>query len=441
MSGETRYAKSGDINIAYQVVGDGAFDLVLVPGWVSHVEFAWTEPSFAAFLQRLASFSRLIILDRRGTGMSDRVASMPTLEERMDDVRAVMDAAGSERAALFGISEGGPMCCLFAATYPERTRALVLYGTIAAGKRSDNYPWGLTEEQVDALLGLIEREWGTGFSAQLFAPSIADDPEQLKAWARFERMAASPGAARMLIQLLLQTDVCDILSSIRVPTLVVHRVDDRATLVGGGRYLAEHIPGAKYVELSGEDHFAWVGDSVGVISEVEEFLTGTRQVADSERILATVLFTDIVSSTEKAAAFGDRRWRDLLQRFYGVARDQLRLFRGTEVKTTGDGMFARFDGPARGIRCARSILDAAHSLGLQSRAGLHTGECELIGNDLGGIAVHLGARVAGVAGADEVLVSSTVKDLVAGSGLQFVDRGEHTLKGIPGTWQLYAAMP
>jgi pimeloyl-ACP methyl ester carboxylesterase/class 3 adenylate cyclase len=439
VSGETRYAKSGDINIAYQVVGEGPLDLVLVPGWVSHVEFAWTEPSFAAFLHRLASFSRLIILDRRGTGMSDRVASMPTLEQRMDDVRAVMDAAGSERAALFGISEGGPMCCLFAATYPERTRALILYGTIATGKRDASYPWGLTEEQVDQLLALIERDWGTGFSVQLFAPSIAGDPEQVKEWARFERMAASPGAARMLIQLLLQTDVREVLPTIRVPTLVLHRTDDQATLVGGGRYLAEHIPGARYVELPGQDHFAWVGDSAGIISEAEEFLTGSRQVADTERVLATVLFIDIVGSTEKAAALGDRRWRELLQRFYGAAREHIRMSRGIEVKTTGDGMFARFDGPARGIRCGRSILDAARGLGLDARAGLHTGECELIGADLGGIAVHLGARVADAARAGEVLVSSTVKDLVAGSGLEFLDRGLHELKGIPGKWQLYAA--
>lgn len=441
MSGETRYAKSGDISIAYQVVGDGPLDLVVVPGWVSHVEFAWTEPSFAAFLRRLASFSRMIILDRRGTGMSDRVANMPTLEERMDDVRAVMDAAGSERAALFGISEGGPLCCLFAATYPERTRALVLYGTIATGKRCEDYPWGLTQDQVDALLGWIESDWGKGISAQLFAPSIAGDPEQLKYWARFERMAVSPGAARLLIQLLLQTDVRNILPSIRVPTLVLHRTDDRATLVDGARYLAAKIPGAKYVELPGEDHFGWIGDSHALLSEVEEFLTGTRQAPESERILATVLFVDLVGSTEKAASVGDRRWRELLEAFYGAARDQLRLFRGTEIKTMGDGLLARFDGPARGIRCARAILDAARALGLEARAGLHTGECELIGTDLGGIAVHLGARVASAADDDEVLVSSTVKDLVAGSGLQFVDRGVHHLKGIPGQWQLFAALP
>jgi pimeloyl-ACP methyl ester carboxylesterase len=441
VSGETRYAKSGEINVAYQVVGDGPFDLVLVPGWVSHVEFAWTEPSFAAFLRRLASFSRLIILDRRGTGMSDRVAHMPTLEERMDDVRAVMDAAESQEAALFGISEGGPLCCLFAATYPERTRALVLYGTIATGKRSDSYPWGLTPEQVMSMLGWIEAEWGTGVSAKLFAPSIVDDPDRVKAWAKFERMAASPGSARVLIQLVLETDVRDILPSIRVPTLVVHRTGDRATLVEGGRYIARHIPGAKYVELPGDDHFAWIGDADAIVSEVEEFLTGARQVVSDERILATVLFTDLVASTEKAAALGDRRWRELLERFYAAGREQLKRFQGIEVKTTGDGMFARFDGPARGIRCARAIVDAARDLGVEARAGLHTGECELIGDDLGGIAVHLGARVVDTAAPGEVLVSSTVKDLVAGSGLEFADRGVHDLKGIPGKWQLFAALP
>lgn len=435
---ETRYAKSGTVNIAYQVVGEGPRDLVLVPGWVSHVEFAWTEPSFASFLRRLASFARLIFLDRRGTGLSDHVSDMPTLEERMDDVRAVMDAAGSEQAALFGISEGGPMCTLFAATYPERTSALILYGTIARGRQGEDYPWGLSDDAVEQILESIERAWGTGLTARTFAPSVADSPEAVRPWAQFERMAVSPGGARTLIQLLLDTDVRDVLPTVRVPTLVLHRTDDRATLVGGGRYLAEHIAGAKYVEFPGQDHFAWVGDTSAILDEVEEFLTGERRPRDVDRILATLLFVDIVGSTVRAAELGDRRWRQLLERFYATIRTQLRLFRGVEVNTTGDGFLARFDGPARAIRCAAALRTALRPLGIEVRSGLHTGECEIIGDDVGGIAVHLGARVAGRAAPGEILVSSTVKDLVAGSGLAFADIGVHQLKGIPGEWRLFS---
>jgi pimeloyl-ACP methyl ester carboxylesterase len=438
MTPETRYAKSGAVNIAYQVAGEGPLDLVLVPGWVSHVELAWTEPSFAAFLRRLASFSRLILIDRRGTGLSDRVSDMPTLEERMDDVRAVMDAAGSRQAALFGISEGGPMCVLFAATYPERTSALILYGTIVRGRRAPDYPWGLSDDAVELILDDIEGGWGTGLTPNLFAPSLAGDPERVRAWAQFERMAVSPGGARTLIQMLLDTDVRDVLPAVRVPTLVLHRTDDRATLVEGGRYLAAHIAGARYVELPGEDHFAWVGDSGAILDEVEEFLTGARQPRDVDRILATLLFVDIVGSTERAAELGDRRWRELLERFYATIRAQLRLFRGVEVNTTGDGFLARFDGPARAIRCAGAVRAAVRPLGIDVRSGLHTGECELIGDDIGGISVHLGARVAGCAAPGQILVSGTVKDLVAGSGLAFADAGAHQLKGIPGEWRLFS---
>ncbi len=439
MPPETHYAKSGDVNIAYQVTGSGSLDLVLVPGWVSHVEQAWEEPSFAGFLQRLASFSRLIFLDRRGTGLSDVVAGPSTLEQRMDDVRAVMDAAGSERAALFGISEGGPMCSLFAATYPERTDALVLYGTMAKGMRGADYPWGVDDDQAIRFLEGIERGWGKGMTPKLFAPSIAQDERQVRTWAKFERMAVSPGGARVLFKILLETDVRAVLPTIQVPTLAMHRTGDRATPVEGARYIAEQIPGAKYVEFDGIDHFPWVGGSREILDEVEEFLTGVRRGPEPDRVLATVMFTDIVGSTELAAALGDRRWRNLLDRFYEETRKYLTIFRGREVDTAGDGFFATFDGPARGIRCACAIRDAVADLEISIRAGLHTGECEVLGDKVSGIAVHLGARVAGRAEANEVLVSTTVKDLVAGSGLEFVDRGAHALKGIPGEWRLFAA--
>jgi pimeloyl-ACP methyl ester carboxylesterase len=437
---ETRYARSGGVHVAYQVTGEGP-DLVLVPGWVSHVEYAWEDPSYSRFLRSLASFSRLILLDRRGTGLSDRVAVLPTLEERMDDVRAVMDAVGSKRAALFGISEGGPMCALFAATYPERTSALVLYGTFVKGMRDADVPWAPSPERVEEILGLIEREWGTGISLTLLGPSLAEDQRQREYWARFERLAVSPGAARLLMQTFVDTDVRQVLPTIRVPTLVVHRAGDQATPVEGGRYIAEHVSGARYVELPGEDHFAWTGDADAVLDAVEEFLTGARQARESDRVLATVLFTDIVGSTARAAALGDQRWRDLLASHHSVVRRELTHFRGREVKTVGDGFLATFDGPARGIRCACAVRDRIRGLGIDIRAGLHTGECELMEGDVGGIAVHIGARVAARAAAGEVLVSGTVKDLVAGSGLTFVDRGRHQLAGVPGEWPLFAVGP
>ena len=437
MQPETRYAKSGGVHVAYQVTGAGP-DLVLVPGWVSHVEYTWENSSFSRFLQRLASFSRLILLDRRGTGLSDRVAELPTLEERMDDVRAVMDAVGSERAALFGISEGGPMCMLFAATYPERTSALVLYGTLVKGMQDADASWAPSKEQVEAFLDVIEKKWGTGITLDLFGPSVAQDERERQYWARFERLAVSPGAARVLLQMVADTDVRHVLPAIRVPTLIVHRSGDRATPVEGARHIAAHIPGAKYVELPGEDHFAWIGDADAVLDEVEEFLTGARQVPEPDRVLATVLFTDIVGSTARAAELGDQQWRDLLTSHHAVVRSELARFRGREVKTAGDGFLATFDGPARAIRCACAVRDAVRSLGIEIRAGLHTGECELMGDDVGGIAVHTGARVAASAAPGEVLVSSTVKDLVAGSRLRFADRGTHDLRGVPGEWRLFA---
>jgi pimeloyl-ACP methyl ester carboxylesterase/class 3 adenylate cyclase len=435
---KTQYAKSGSVHIAYQAVGKGALDLVLVPGWVSHIEYAWEEPWMSRFLHRLASFSRLILLDRRGTGLSDRVAELPSLELRMDDVRAVMDAAGSQRAALFGISEGGPMCTMFAATYPERTSALVLYGTYARLTRAPDYPIGLPRERLGIFLDRVEESWGTGLSADFFVPSLSNDERFRESWARFERLAVSPAGARALISMLYETDARHILPVIRVPTLIVQREGDQVSRVDGARYMAERITGAKYLELPGADHFPWVGDIDSILDPVEEFLTGTRAEREPDRVLATVLFTDIVGSTERAAAIGDRRWRELLDGYYAIARRELPRFRGREVDTAGDGFFAAFDGPARAVRCAEAIGVGVRSLGIEVRAGLHTGECEVMGDKVGGIAVHIGARVAALARPGEVLVSNTVKDLVAGSGLVFEERGEHTLKGVPGEWRLYA---
>jgi pimeloyl-ACP methyl ester carboxylesterase/class 3 adenylate cyclase len=436
---ETRYAKSGDVNIAYQVAGEGPVDVVLVPGWVSHVEHGWEEPSYAPFLERILSFSRLILFDRPGTGLSDPVDSLPTLEQRMDVVRAVMDAAGSDRAVLFGISEGGPMCILFAASYPERTQSLVLCNSFACNRYSEDYPWGPTRDAVARVERAIEKHWGRGFTPSLFARSRANDEAFVRAWGRFERRAVSPGAMRKIIAMAYDTDVRAVLPTIRVPTLVVHRTEDPATPVEGGRYLAEHIRGAKLVELPGIDHFPWIGDTDAILDEVEHFATGMRHSAEPDRILATVVFVDIVDSTEQLARIGDRRWRELLTQFYATVRQQLERFRGREIDSAGDGMFATFDGPARAIRCACTTLDAARDLGIEVRAGIHTGECEVLGDKVSGIAVHLGARVCHLASANETLVSSTVRDLVAGSGLRFLDRGLHTLKGVPGEWRLYAA--
>ena len=439
MEAETRYAKSGDLHIAYQVVGGGPSDLVLVPPFVSHVEHYWEEPTVARFLTRLASFSRLILFDKRGTGLSDRVPPdrLPTLEQRMDDVRAVMDATGAERAALFGPSEGGPMSALFAATYPERTTALILYGTFASTVRDATYPWAMDPEERRKVIEAIPEQWGQGAYVDLLAPSMAGDERFRRWWARLERLGASPGAAMALRRMNGEIDIRTTLSAIRVPTLVLHRTGDLDTSIEEGRYLAAHIPGAKFVDLPGADHLPWAGDQDAIVDEVEEFLTGVRPAAEPDRVLATVLFTDIVGSTTRAVELGDRRWRDLLFSHNAIVRHELERARGREVKTVGDGFLATFDGPARAIRCACAIRDAVRGLGLAIRAGLHTGECELIGDDVGGIAVHIGARVMARARPHEVLVSSTVKDLVTGSGVEFQDRGMHRLKGVPGAWRLY----
>ena len=434
---KTQYTKSGDVHIAYQVTGAGPLDLVFVPGFVSHLEYQWEYPESARFFERLASFSRLIRFDKRGTGLSDRVGGIPSLEQRMDDVRAVMDAVGSERAALFGISEGGPMSLLFAATYPARTAALVIYGSYARRSWAADHPFGRTVEEMDRVLDTMEREWGGPVGMDIWAPSMIGDERFRHWWANYLRLAASPGAAVTVMRMNMEIDVRHVLPSVRVPTLIVHRTGDRLTFVEQGRYLAERIPGARLAELPGDDHMPFL-DSDQIIDEVEEFLTGTRQVAETDRVLATVLFTDIAGSTERAAALGDRRWRDVLAGYYGTARRELARFRGREVDTAGDGLFAAFDGPARAVRCAEAISAGVRSLGIEVRAGLHTGECEMIGDKVGGIAVHIGARVASLARPGEVLVSNTVKDLVAGSGLTFTERGVHALKGVPGEWPLFA---
>ena len=432
---ETRYAKSGDVSIAYQVVGDGPIDLVLVPGFVSHLDLDWEEPAHAHFLRRLASFSRLIRFDKRGTGLSDRPGGLPDLETRMGDVRAVMDAAGSERAVLFGYSEGGPMCVLFAATYPEMTSALVLYGTYAKRQDPDDeYPWAPTREARQRYAKQVEEDWGWEADMRTMCPSA--DEAMARWWAVRARAAASPGAARDLILMNSLIDIREILPTIQVPTLVLHRTGDLDSKPDEGRYIAERILGARFVELPGDDHVPWI-DADQVVDEIEEFATGVRPARESDRVLATVLFTDLVESTKRAAELGDRRWGELLEAHNTAVRHELGRFRGTEVDTAGDGFLATFDGPARAIRAACAIRDAVRGLGLELRAGLHTGECELADGKVRGIAVHTGARVAAQAEPGEVLVSSTVRDLVAGSGISFEERGEHELKGVPGTWRVY----
>jgi class 3 adenylate cyclase len=439
----TRYALSGDVNIAYQIFGDGAIDLVVVVGWVTNIESLWEEPGCARWLQRLASFSRVILFDKRGVGLSDRVPvnELPTLEQRMDDVRAVMDAVGSERAAVYGLSDSGSMCALFAATYPERTTALVMQGCFARRMWAPDYPWGFTPEQASGMLEAIQMEWGGPVRLAALAPSMVNDERFSEWWSRYLRHGGSPATALAFQRMNNEIDVRHVLPSIRVPTLIMMRTGE-----GGGRmqeagYMAAQIPGAKLVELSGIDHLAWVGESVDPsVDEIEEFLTGVRHAPEPDRVLATVLFTDIVGSTERATALGDRRWLEVLAHHDTIVRQELARFRGHEVKTTGDGFLATFDGPARAARCACAIVKAVRPLGLEIRAGLHTGECELVGDDVGGIAVHIGQRVSSLAGPGEVLASSTVKDLVAGSGLTFEARGEHVLRGLPDQWRLFAVV-
>lgn len=439
----TRYARSGDVDIAYQVVGDGPQDLVYVPGWISNIEVMWEEPSMAGFLRRLSSFSRLILFDKRGTGMSDRVPlnQMPALEARMDDVRAVMDAVGSEKATLLGHSEGGNMCILFAATYPERTEGLILTGCYAKRIPSEDYPWAPSVEDRVAEIEETERTFGDPDALPSWiAPSRMDD-EAFRNWlARYFRLGSSPKAAAHLLEMNTQIDTTHILPNIQMATLCLYRTDDADVNVEEGRWIASQIPNSRFVEIPGADHLLNASGADLILDEIEEFVTGYRTSERSERALATVLFIDIVGSTELASRLGDQAWRELLERHRSHVRSEIEKFRGRVISWEGDGVLATFDGPARAINAARAVMAAVGPLGITVRSGLHTGEIEMVGDDIAGLAVHIGARVAALAHPDEVLVSRTVKDLVAGSGLEFEDRGIHSLKGVPDTWQVYATV-
>jgi class 3 adenylate cyclase len=437
---DTCYARSGDLSIAYQVIGERPLDLVYTGSWTNQIEHAWELPSYRRFLEGLASFSRLITFDKRGSGLSDRIAGTPTLEERMDDLRAVLDAVGSQRAALFGSSEGGVLSAMFAASYPERTQALVLFSSLARLQRTEDHPWGWTREFFEAVLDYIEHRWGSGEVAAA-CPDAGQD-EAFRRWhGRLERLVGTPGSVRAMMQWNWAIDIRPLLGTITIPTLVLQRAKEVWNEPGQSRYLADHIPGARYVEIPGRDHYPYLDPVEPTLDEIQRFLTGARREPIGERVLATVLFTDVVRSTERAAELGDRRWRELLDRHDAVAAAELERFEGHTIKSLGDGLLATFDGPARAIRCAHAVVDALAGLGLELRAGIHTGECERRGDDLGGIAVHIGARVADCAGPGEVLVSGTVKDLVFGSGIEFEDRGARSLKGVPGEWRLFAAAP
>jgi class 3 adenylate cyclase len=438
---KTRYARSGDARIAYQVIGDGPFDLILVPGFVSNVEHLWDIPGVAAVLERFASYSRLITWDKRGTGLSDPVLHVPPLEERIDDMLAVLDAAGSKQAALFGVSEGGPLSIMFTATHPQRVLALAMFGAAPRMAWAPDYTWGLRRGlyDSDAVKATILDGWGDGVLLEVFAPSLAEDEGMREVWGSFQRTGASPSMGLATLQALLEIDVRDILPTVHVPTLLVHRTDDRAIPVQGSRLMAERIPNAKYVELEGHDHLWFVGDVDAIFDEVEEFFTGVRRNVVNDRVLATVLFTDIVDSTRMLAELGDRRWRTLLSEHDAIVRRELERFRGHEVKAIGDGFLATFDGPARAVTCAGAIRDGVQGLGISVRAGVHTGECEIIGDDIAGVAVNIAARISALACTDEVLVSRTVTDLVYGSGIEFEDRGLAQLKGVPEKWHLFVA--
>jgi class 3 adenylate cyclase len=441
MTPETRYAlNKGGESIAFQAFGAGDVDLVFIPDWCSNLEIMWEEPTLARFLQRLGSFSRVICFDKRGTGVSDPVplGAVPTWEEWMDDVGTVLDAVGSQRAAVFGHGDGGAMALLFAASHPRRTSALILADSYARRRRGADYPCGIPESAAAKTIDGVLRAYGTGEVTRLGgAPSLAGNLAFIAWRGRYERLAISPATFRAVYPLVYETDFRPALTAISAPTLVLHRTDNRYIRADNGRYLAEHISGAKFVGVAGEDHFFHAGDTEALLGPVQEFLTGTREVPDEERILATVMFTDIIGATQLADQLGDRAWADLVARHHGLVRQELARFRGREVDTAGDGFFATFDGPARGVRCAIAIRDSVRALGIEVRAGLHTGECELVGQKVGGIAVHIGARVMGLAGAGQVLVSRTVRDLVTGSGLRFEDHGEHQLKGVEGHWALF----
>jgi len=439
MRPETLYTRSGDVSIAYQVLGDGPIDLVMAPGWIFHLEVIWEEPSFEQMMRRFTPHFRVILFDKRGTGLSDHSIGDSTVEDRMDDIRAVMDAVGSEQAVVMGWSEGGTFAAVFAATYPERTRALIMYAAGARFVSAPDFPLGWTVESRELFDTYLRDSWGSGFAATVVVPSRGDDEAFRKWFGRYERMSLSPSEAVVLSTANVGIDVRHVLPTIRVPTLVLHQRDDKFVDVELGKDLAGRVPGAKFVELSGPDHLFWFGDPEETVNHIVEFVTGARPKPEVDRVLATVMFADIVGSTERAAELGDRRWRDLLDGYYSVAGEEIERHRGRKVKTLGDGVLATFDGPARAVRCAQALAKQTKILGLDVRSGLHTGEIELISEDVGGIAVHITSRVVGHAGPGEVVVSSTVKDLVAGSGIEFVDRGAHSLKGVPGEWHLYAA--
>jgi pimeloyl-ACP methyl ester carboxylesterase len=441
MKPRTRYTKSGNLNIAFQVVGNGPVDLVYVQGWVSHIDMLWEDPKIADFLTKLSSFSRLILFDKRGTGLSDRVSETSTLEERMDDIRSVMDAVGSERAVLFGHSEGGTVSLLFAATYPQRTVALVTFGVFAKRKYSIDYPWAPKDEEREQFYKAIEEEWGNAqmMGLEWIMPSLENDKNYFEWFAGYLRSAASPGAALALARMNTEADVTNILSSIKVPALILHRTNDKDSKVEEGQYIANRIPNAKFVELPGEDHLFWVGNTYSVIAEIEEFITGVRPINDFDRVLSTILFTDIVSSTQHLSKKGDKKWMEILEAHNQIVRRELIKFNGKEIKSTGDGFLATFDGPSRAVRCAEAIRNAVEILDIEITAGIHTGECEIIdGNDIGGLAVHVAARVLSKAARSQILITLTVKHLLGGTGLEFTDIGEVSLKGIDEKYRLFA---
>jgi class 3 adenylate cyclase len=436
---KTKYAKSGDASIAYQVFGEGPFDLAMVPGFVSNVDVGWDNPNTRRLLERAASYSRVILHDKRGTGLSDPSVGVPTLEQRITDLKAVLDEVGAERVALFGVSEGGPMALLFAATYPELTEGLMLYGTSPRFSQAPDWPYGWSAATLDHVMEEIDESWGEGALADMFLPTMAGIPAAVEAWGKWQRACASPGMARSLLQACTEIDVRDLLPTVQAPTLVAHCTGELVAPVEGARLIAERVQNGKIIEFDSADHAGpMLVDPTPLADAMEQFLTGHLQAGSSERVLATVMFTDIVGSTERASEMGDSRWRGLIERHDELMGEQIKRHSGRMIKTMGDGVLATFDGPARAIHCACSARDAVRPLGVEIRAGLHTGECELIGDDVGGIAVNIGARVGAKAEAGEVLVSRTVTDLVAGSGIEFTGRGSHPLKGVPGEWELYA---
>jgi pimeloyl-ACP methyl ester carboxylesterase len=438
VEGEIRYAKSGDISVAYNSFGTGDIDLLVVPGFVSHVEASWENPDIARFYRRLASFARLTLFDKRGTGLSDRGVGHSTIEDYAGDAGALMEAAGSERAAIMGVSEGGSTALLFAATYPERTSALIIYGSYARLAFSEDYPIGFPVDRLLAGAEHVSEQWGTGMGLEGWAPSLADDERSRQWWAQFQRLAASPGDVKAIMSAYASIDIRRALPAISAPTLVIHKKGDRIVPVEMGRFLAKNIPGATYLELPGMDHLPWTEEPEAIIGEIEEFLTGVRHAPEATRKLATVVFTDIVGSTQLAASLGDRAWRDLLERHDGMIRRSLTRFTGREVKNTGDGFLAVFEGPTAAIRFGEAIRGGALALDCEVRMGIHTGEVEIIGEDIGGIAVHIARRVADMAGPGEIWVSGTVPGIVAGSGIQFREQGAKALRGVPGEWPLFA---